>query len=390
MNRAALPTPALQDTILIVEDVPGNIDILLGLLGDDYSLSVVLDGRSALEAVRTVNPDLILLDIMMPGMDGYEVCVRLKEAASTRDIPIIFLTALNAEIDEEKGLLLGAADFITKPFNPAIVKARVHNHLALRHARLEAMQQRDQMAAALAKLSELEKLRDDLVHMVVHDMRTPLAGLGMFLELLSCEPVPPPEFRESLRLMLESSRSLSDMVTSLLDVSRLEAQQMPLHCEATDLAKLAQTAVQRLAQSHQSRSVSLRLSAPAVWAHCDPAITERILLNLVGNAIKFTPAEGAIDIALSTEGAWASFSVSDTGPGIPPEYHRKVFEKFGQVAIRKERKIPSPGLGLAFCKLAAEAQGGSIHLTSQPGCGSTFAVRLPRQAPAAAVPPTAT
>jgi two-component system sensor histidine kinase/response regulator len=260
-----------------------------------------LDGQSALESVASVNPDLILLDVMMPDMDGYEVCARLKDNPATRDIPIIFLTALNADVDEEKGLRLGAADFITKPFNPGIVKARARNHLALRRARLEVVKQRDQIAAACQKLGELEKLRDDLVHMVVHDMRSPLAGLGMFLDVLASEDVQTPDFQETLGIMREVSQALSDMVNSLLDISRLEARQMPLQCELGDLGQLTNATLKQWSGRTQDRLVSVQVSAPPVLAHYDPVVTERILQNLLGNALKFTLVEGSIRIELALE-----------------------------------------------------------------------------------------
>jgi len=372
---------AALDTILIVEDARANIDLLLGTFGDQYTVSVALDGQSALKIVETVNPDLILLDVMMPGMDGFEVCAKLKDNPATRDIPVIFLTGLNEDVDEEKGLRLGAADYITKPFHPGVVKARVRNHLALRHARLEAVAQRDEAAAACQKLRELEKLRDDLVHMVVHDMRSPLTGLSMSLDLLSPEDGGSPASREILGMARENCRALADMVNSLLDVSRLEAGQMPFHCEASDLGPLACAAVRRLSGLVQGRQVSVQTAVAPVVAHCDPVVTERIFENLVGNALKFTPEAGSIRIELRLEAQWARFSITDSGPGIPVEYHEKVFQKFGQVELRKERKMPSTGLGLAFCRLAAEAQGGSIQLESAAGQGATFHVRLPRYAP---------
>jgi len=378
----AVPPPAAPalPTILIVEDVAANIDILLEALGDQCSVSVALDGRDALATVGTVRPDLILLNIMMPGMDGHQVCAKLKEDPATRDIPVIFLTALNEDEDEEKGLRLGAVDYITKPFAPAIVRARVRNHLALRQAQIEMQGQRNQIQAAYQKLRELEKLRDDLVHMVVHDMRSPLTGLAMFLEVLSPELVQEPDFLENLHLMRKTCRTLANIVTSLLDVSRLEAGQMPLHREACDLEPLIQAVRQRLAVLHQGCPISVRVSGPPVWAECDPAITERIFENLLVNAAKFTPPEGSIQIELVREGPWARFTITDTGPGIPAEYHEKVFEKFGQVEIYQNREVPSTGLGLTFCKLATEAQGGEIRLESEPGRGTTFHVRLPGHA----------
>jgi signal transduction histidine kinase len=170
------------------------------------------------------------------------------------------------------------------------------------------------------------------------------------------------------------------MVNSLLDVSRMEAGQMPLHCEESDLGQLTSAALKQLSGLIKDRQISVRGSDLSVLAYCDLAITQRIFENLLGNALKFTPEEGSVQIELAVEGSWARFSITDTGPGIPVEYHNKVFEKFGQVEMRKDRKTPSSGLGLAFCKLAVEAQGGSIQLESEPGHGSTFHVRLPTRA----------
>jgi len=370
--------PARIETILVVEDVAANIDILVDAFGDEYSVSVTLDGQSALKTLDAVNPDLILLDVMMPGMDGYEVCARLKENPATRDIPVIFLTAMNEDVDEAKGLRLGAVDYITKPFNPSLVKARIRNHLDLRRARMEVVEQRNTIAADYQKLRELEKLRDDLVHMIVHDMRSPLTGLVLFLEALSPENFMDPDFQNNLAQIREASRALSDMVTSLLDVSRLEAGQMPLHCEVSDLGQLTRNATQRLSGLTQGRQVTVHTTTASILAYCDRSLTERIVQNLLGNALKFTPPEGSIRIELGLEDQWARFSITDTGPGIPVEYHEKVFQKFGQVEQQNKRKAPSSGLGLTFCKLATEAQGGDIQLASEAGRGATFHLRLPR------------
>jgi PAS domain S-box-containing protein len=259
---------------------------------------------------------------------------------------------------------------------------RHQNHLEeLVKERTDELQQAHaDTEAAYRKLLELEKLRDDLVHMVVHDMRSPLTGLSMFFDLLSPEVVNAPDFQEYLVMMRETSRALSGMVTSLLDVSRMEAGQMPLLCEVSDLGQLTNAAIKQLSGLIRGRQISVCGSDASVSAYCDPAITQRIFENLLGNALKFTPEEGSVRIELVVEGPMARFSITDTGPGIPAEYHQKVFEKFGQAEIRKERRAPSSGLGLAFCKLAVEAQGGSIQLESKPCQGSTFHVRLPRSA----------
>jgi signal transduction histidine kinase len=369
--------PASNGSILVVEDIPANIDILLSLLAGEYVVSVALDGPGALESVTSEPPDLILLDIMMPGMDGYEVCARLKANPATREIPIIFMTALHEDVDEENGLRMGAVDFITKPYNPAIVRARVHNHMALRRAQVEVTKQRDELEAAYRNLSELEKLRDGLVHMVVHDMRTPLSAMNLFFGMLSPEWTSTPIFKKMLPNMKAQCDELCGMVTSVLDVSRLESCQMPVHPEAIDLGSLAHTVLARMGGLAREHQVSIHTPVQPVIARCDRELIDRILQNLLTNALKFTPKSGCIRIDLTAEEKWACLSIADTGPGIPAAYHQKVFEKFGQVEARKEGQSPSSGLGLTFCKLAVEANQGTIQLESEPGRGSTFHLRLP-------------
>jgi K+-sensing histidine kinase KdpD len=354
-----------------------NTEVLLAALADTYDVSVIQDGPTALAALATVKPDLILLDIMMPGMDGYEVCTQLQANPGTRDIPVIFLTALSEDSDEEKGLNLGAADYITKPFNPALVKARVRNHLALRHTRIEVVRQRDQVEVALQKLRKLEQQRDDLVHMIVHDLRGPLTGMVGYLDMLARDKANAPNFERDLCAAQKSTKALCDMVSALLDVSRLETGLMPLRSEASDVGQLTHLALERLGALTYGRRILVHIPAHPIMAHCDSTITGRILQNLLDNALKFTSPEGCIQITVVPEESCVRLSIADTGPGIAAEYHEKVFQKFCQVEARTIGSRRSTGLGLAFCKLAVEAQGGSIRLESEPGRGATFHLRLP-------------
>ncbi len=375
--EAHQPPPPKRDVLLIVDDVPANTDVLVAALADTYSVRVTMDGQTALKSIAVVKPDLILLDVMMPGMDGFEVCAKLKANPDTRDIPVIFLTALTGSFSAEKGLNLGAVDYISKPINPSLVKARLRNHMALRHAQVEALRQRDQAEAAYQKLRKLEKLRDDLVHMIVHDMRSPLMSIRFFLEILSPEEVNAPEFQNNLRDVRDVTQGLCETVSTLLDVSRLEAAQMPLHREESDLGQLTSAVLQKMSGLVGDRHLSVHLPAQPLITYCDPAITERIIQNLFGNALKFTPDGGSVQVELVADEQYARLSITDTGCGIPSEYQEKVFEKFGQVEAQKEGQALSSGLGLTFCKLAVEAHGGSIQLDSEVGRGSTFHVRLP-------------
>ena len=373
-------TSNYKGTILIVDDTETNIDILMEALGEEFELSVALDGESALELVEEVTPDLILLDIMMPGIDGYEVCRQLKTDKIKKDIPIIFLTAMSDADDEAKGLELGAMDYITKPFNPELVKARVRNQLAMRRYQLELIEQKDRIEDDYHKIRELEKLRDDLASMIIHDMRNPLtsimASLSIFLRNKSEDLQK--EDRENIEIALDSTKELNEMITSLLDISRLESGKMPLIKEKTDLKALIKKALKQISGLIAGRNFKFECNDDIPTTLCDPGIIERVVVNMVSNALKFTPEDGKVTVELAAEPQWNRITFTDTGPGIPREYHEKIFEKFGQAELRKHRKVFSSGLGLTFCKLAVNAHGGSIVVESEPGKGAKFHILLPK------------
>jgi signal transduction histidine kinase len=370
MNAKTRPA---EDRILIVDDTPANIQSLAAVLKEKgYPVSAATNGRQALEAVPRVRPALILLDVMMPEMDGFETCRRLKASEEWRDIPVIFLTAKTETADIVQGFELGAVDYVAKPFNTHELLARVGTHLALRR------QQRE-LQESYRTLTELERLRDSLVHMVVHDLRSPLLGLCGCLQLLQSDLTGKIEAEqaEDLETALVSAQRLSEMVTSLLDVSRLEAGQMPLQKETCDLRPVIAGALASLGALTRDRRVAFDPPESPVTACCDADVTGRIVANLVGNALKFTPKSGEIRITAASDGREVRVAVSDTGPGIPPEYRERIFEKFGQVEGRQEGRKHSTGLGLTFCKLAVEAHGGTIGVDSEVGRGSTFWFRLP-------------
>jgi two-component system, sensor histidine kinase and response regulator len=365
--------------VLVVDDTETNIDILVGILEDDYKVAVAMDGESVLECVGSDWPDLILLDVMMPGIDGYEVCRRLKKEPATQDVPIIMVTAMGEMQDETKGLELGAVDYITKPISAPILKARVRNHLELALSRESLREQNRELQESYEKLRELERLRDSLVHMVIHDMRSPLMGVCGTLQMVlpDIQEQIDEEDHEDLQVALAAAMSLSEMVSSLLDVSRMEAGEMPVNKENTDLAPVAGAALASLGGLVGQRCVVFEPPVEPVLGWCDAELIRRVITNLVGNAIKFTPSNGVVTVEVASEGGAATVRVIDTGPGIPPEYRTKIFEKFGQVGEKGESKKFSTGLGLAFCSMAVEAHGGEIGVGSVVGEGSTFWFTLP-------------
>jgi two-component system, sensor histidine kinase and response regulator len=361
-----------KPTVLIVDDEPANIEILSETLGSKYEILVAVNGGDALDLVAEQRPNLILLDVVMPEMNGYEVCDRLKADEALKDIPVIFISALNETLDKVRAFSVGGVDYITKPFEFEEVEARVRTHL-------EMQRQKKALRENYEKLCNLETLRDNLVHMIVHDLRSPLTGVRNVLQILQrdLDKKLTLEQKELLQSVLDSNTLLIERVASLLDISRLEAGQMPLKPESCDLHEVVNTAIQSLgglASEHQL--IYERVDTP-ILAFCDRDVTSRIIANLVANAIKFTPLEGTIRVALHKRDGQIQVMVSDTGYGIPVECREKIFEKFGQVETRGVNTKYSSGLGLTFCKLAVEAQGGCIGLESEVGKGSSFWFLLP-------------
>ena len=360
-----------RPTLLVVDDVVGNIDMLLETLGEDYTMIVATDGADAIDSVKEALPDLILLDVMMPGMDGYEVCRRLKDDPTTRDIPIIFITALNETKNKIKGFSVGGVDYVTKPFQPEEVHARVGMHLELCRKKRELQQSYD-------KLRETEMQRDGLVHMMVHDMRSPLFAILGSLEMAGMEPLSK-EAIVCIDTALSAAGMIIEMISTLLDVSKMEAGKMTLESSAVDISDLTRETIRMLEPLRGQRRLTLTSPDEMKMLTGDPNLIRRVLQNLISNALKFTDKDkGIITVFIEiTAEDNMCVSVVDNGNGIPLEYREKVFDKFCQVATHKQSKGYSTGLGLTFCKLAVEAHGGKIGLESEMGGGSTFWFELP-------------
>jgi len=361
-----------RPTLLVVDDAVTNIDMLLETLGEDYTMIVATNGADALDSVKEARPDLILLDVMMPGMDGFEVCHRLKNDPTTSDIPIIFITALNETKNKIKGFSVGCVDYVTKPFQPDEIRARVDTHLELCRAKRELQQSYD-------KLRETETQRDGLVQMIVHDMRSPVFAILGNLEMAEMEPLPKGA-TTCIDSALSATGMLMEMISTLLDVSKMEAGKMTLDFSAVDISDLAGETIRMLEPLRGQRK--LTLTSPekmGVVLTGDTNLIRRVIQNLISNALKFTDKDRGIItvfIEIATKDKMR-VSVVDNGNGIPLEYREKVFDKFCQVAAHKQSKGYSTGLGLTFCKLAVEAHGGKIGLESEMGKGSTFWFELP-------------
>ncbi len=375
--------PALwrRDTVtgrvLIVDDQDANRLLLRDLLeSQGHEVTEAADGTEALQRVSEVAPDVVLLDIGMPGMDGFEVCRRLKADPATASIPVLLVTALSQRDQRLLGIGAGANDYITKPVDRSDLSLRVRNAIRMRQLYLEVEEQ-------YRRLEKLELLRDSLVHMIVHDLRSPLAGIRAYLDLLKLDGAGKldMELTDSIDAARKVAVEMTDMVSDLLDVSRLEVGKMPLELAPADVGALV---VEAVGAAGAAARVRIRVEPPAdkLRVVCDAGVIRRVIANLTGNAVKFTPVSGQITVLVRGDGAEVRVEVTDTGPGIPQEYHEKVFEKYGQVEAARHGAKHSTGLGLTFCKLAVEAHGGRVGLESAVGKGSTFWLILPVRGPA--------
>lgn len=374
--------------VLVVDDTPANLLLLTGMLKErGYKVRPVPSGKLAIRAVQKVKPDLILLDINMPDMNGYAVCEQIKADEETKDIPVLFISALDEPLDKIRAFAAGGVDYVTKPFQFEEVEARVQTHLKIRRLQIDLAEQNRQLQENVKQLQKLELLRDNLTHMIIHDMRSPLMGITGYLELLELNAGPKLD-RGDQKILASAQNSgavLVDMITSLLDVSRLEQGQMPIHAAGTDLNDLVQNALRSLGSLTNQVELTCPKKAMPVMVNCDENLVTRVIANLVGNAIKFTPEGGKVDVSVERDGEGAKLCVSDTGSGIPQAFHEKIFEKFAQGESRQHYAMHSTGLGLTFCKLAIEAHGGKIGVGSEVDKGSTFWFTLPGSPPQAAV-----
>jgi signal transduction histidine kinase len=355
-----------KSNILIVDDTVANLQLLAGMLKEKgYKVRPAPSGKVALRAAENSTPDLILLDINMPEMDGYEVCRRLKEHDTLKEVPIIFISALSETWDKIKAFEVGGVDYITKPFQFEEVLARVETHIELRRVQIELRERYDD-------LERLETLRDNLTHMIVHDMRSPLTGVNGYLYLLKkrIEDKNDEKANDFLSKMDRQVSTLINMVTDLLDVSQLEAGKLPLNLGLHDVNVILREAGDLIAvPAERVRFIPFPEKFPV---SCDPNLIRRVISNLLVNALKFTPPDGRISVSISRKQQELHVEVKDSGPGIPPEYTEKIFEKFGRVEGERPKVRYSSGLGLTFCKLAVEAHGGRIGVDSNVGSGSAF------------------
>jgi CheY-like chemotaxis protein len=361
--------------ILVVDDEPANVELLarrLEALGAEALRA--MNGEEALAVAARELPDLILLDVMMPGIGGLETCRRLKINDKTAPIPVIFATALTDAADLSKGFEVGGYDYITKPIEPIELAARVRG--AIFTKRLQ-----DELRGTNETLRKVERSRQELVGMLGHDIRNLANSLVAFLQLVRLGQLDPsrPEFSELLGLSESNVTELLRMVNALLDVYKMEEGRLEPDPRLVPIDDLVTKSIQQLAAEARARGVEMECKTGDETVYVDETLLVRVFTNLLANSVKHTPSGGkAIVEASGVVDGWMTVRVRDTGPGIPAADGDNIFDRFYQTAGGRSRG--GTGLGLAFCKLAVELHGGTIRVMNPGQPGANIEMRLPTKA----------
>ena len=358
--------------ILLVDDTPTNLDVLCELLGaQGFKLSVAPNGEVALGIVNRVIPDLILLDVMMPGIDGFEVCRRLKQNEKTREIPVIFITAEDMTRSVVTGFQVGGVDYIKKPFQSEEVLIRVQTHLKIDRLTRE-------LARKNTELSQASERKSSFLASMAHELRTPITSIKGYTDNMRDGIGGTLNKRQirNLARVSQNSDHLLGLVNDLLDLSKIEAGRMDVNPEPFCVQNLISNCCAEVSPLVKPDvKLNYQVASDLDEVHTDQGRVRQILINLLSNAAKYTES-GAIDVRLIKDGDGLIFSVSDTGCGIPADALETIFEEFQQVK-GSDPHHKGTGLGLSITKGFSELLGGSIWVESEVGKGSTFSVRVP-------------
>ncbi|RMG67773.1 MAG: response regulator [Nitrospirae bacterium] len=371
--------------ILIVDDEKTNLKLLSAILAPEgYEIYLAENGFEALEIVKKENPDLILLDIMMPEMDGFEVCRRIKADKTTKTIPVVMVTALTDKKDKVKAADAGADEFISKPVDRTELQIRVRSLLRIRQYQEELMESYRELERQNERLRNLEHMKEELTHMVIHDIKNSLFEMSFILQLFLKHK---DRFSEKqvnfLKAGIDNCEHTKSMIQNVLDIYRMQEGKLRLNKEATYLDDIIDQTTEMFRLSLELNELNLNVfiddELPPV--EIDRVVISRVLSNLLYNALKHTPRGGDIVIrAFDNEDSFIRVEVENEGDSIPREFREKIFDRFEQLEMREKGIITgSCGLGLSFCKMAVECHGGRIWVDDrEDSMGSRFCFVLPK------------
>jgi len=361
--------------ILAVDDDRINLRIIGGILRHEgYEIAEAMSGEQALEVYAEFQPNLVLLDVMMPGIDGFATCRTLKTSYGDKCAPVIFVTAKSEADDVVMGFEAGGVDYLTKPFRPKEVVARIRTHLS-------NQQLVEQQKLLVEQLSKANAAKDRFLGMCAHDLRNPLSSIRGLAELMVEDAIGPlsSEQREIVQTIHGASQSMLQLVNELLDVATIEAGHLKLAKEPTSVAEIVERSVHL--SNIEAAKKGTRIEIVRIGA--DPMVSvdrnkiRQVVDNLISNAVKYSPRGSVVTVLIQSDGAWAGFAVRDSGPGIPESERHKLFKDYGRLSAVPTGGEKSTGLGLAISRKIVEAHDGTIGVENIPGRGAEFVVRLP-------------
>jgi two-component system, sensor histidine kinase and response regulator len=359
-----------RPVILIVDDNANNLKVLGNMLaGNEYELALAMNGQQALDTVARINPDLVLLDIMMPVMDGYEVCRQLKDNEATKDIPVIFLTAKTETEDIVKGFDLGAVDYISKPFVSRELLARIKTHLSLQ------LTQRKLLNEITAK--------NKFFSIIAHDLRGSFTVILGFVEAMQQyrDEFSEEEFNELIQEMGYNAKSTYELFENLLYWARMQTSGIQINPEMLNADELVQLTLRPMLPIAQKKNILLNADiSQKHLVFADSNMLQTVIRNLVSNAIKFTPEGGTISLSSEEKCTRIYFYITDTGLGIDEKKIEKLFRIDSKVSTPGTNNEKGSGLGLILCKEFVELNNGKIGIKSKPGEGTTVWFSLPVKA----------
>ncbi|MBV9946570.1 MAG: hybrid sensor histidine kinase/response regulator [Myxococcales bacterium] len=364
--------------LLIVDDEPANLVLVERHLNQPgYDLVQAHDGPSALERFREEGPDLVLLDVAMPGMSGLDVLAEIRANEGTDHVPVILVTAHSEREHRRHGLEAGADEFLEKPVDGAILRSRVKTLLQLKESRDALRSLNDELATRNTALERLQREQRELMGFIVHDLKNPLSVVWSSVEFAQSELHGESSMlTDALKDASDASRRLRSMINDLLTISRLEEADLPLRLELVSLSELLGEVLREYARRAEAKNVELltpaRLSASVT---ADRTLLQRVIENILDNSLRYTPEHGRVSVAMR-ESDHVEIAVSNNGPSIPPSQRARIFDKFARLEGASVAR-GNAGLGLYFCKRAVESLGGRIEVTEAPEWPTSFVVHLP-------------
>jgi signal transduction histidine kinase len=363
----------IRSKILVVDDISKNLQLVGNILREEnYQIIFALNGETAIKAARKNHPDLILLDISMPEIDGFEVAGILKSDIETAQIPIIFLTARTQTEEVIKGFEMGAVDYITKPFNPSELKRRVKTHIELKQS-IDLIKKQNE------ELRKLNETKDRIFSIISHDLRGPVGSFYSVLDYLKASPETNASVREQMMgLLHQSAANTFNLLENLLSWSKSQLQSLKARPELIDVHNIILECINLMATAALHKNITIQYTNnKSCIAFADGNMISTVIRNLLTNAVKFTPTKGLIIIKLKTYPNFVEIEVVDNGVGIPPENLNKLFKTIEHFTTHGTNSEKGSGLGLLLCKEFVEQNGGTIQVSSELGKGTTFSFKLP-------------